>query len=339
MIFNGTNLSSNNRILTKPIHTITAMASLALITSIHAQRHPGAPGGGSGRVHTETKARPLKLLPADEKPPTENKITIVVKDGSRVITANNIPEHLVGKFPNRANPNTISPQKAEIKLPLEPEANKQASNARTAVGILLNGVFLEAGTGEFWTGGGNTWNYEALGGAINLGLDENHAHVQPTGKYHYHGKPTGFLKHLKVSSQEHSPLIGWSFDGFPIYALYGYSDPEDPSSEIIEMTSSFKLKEGERPGTPDGPGGKYDGAFTADYEYVADSGTLDECNGRFTKTPEFPDGTYAYFLSDEWPVIYRSYRGTPAFRAENRAGGMRSLDMEEHRPPGPPQRR
>ncbi|MGJ8644756.1 MAG: YHYH protein [Luteolibacter sp.] len=324
----------------KPTSTaFITMASLVMIAPLHAQRPGPPPGGGSGRVHTETESKPLKLIPANEKPPTANKITIEVKDGSRVINANNIPEHLVGKFPNRANPNTISAQKVEIKLPLEPEANKEARDARTAVGILLNGVFLEAGTGEFWTGGGVAWNYEALGGAINLGLDENHAHVQPTGKYHYHGQPTGFLKHLKVTNNDHSPLIGWSFDGFPIYALYGYSDPEDTSSEIVEMTSSFKLKEGERPGAPDGPGGKYDGAFTADYEYVEGAGTLDECNGRFTKTPEFPDGTYAYFLSNEWPVIYRSYRGTPAIRPEGGPGagpgGMRRPGMEDRRPERP----
>ena len=59
------------------------------------------------------------------------------------------------------------PQKVELKLPLKPKANDEAIAARTAVGIFLNGVFMEAGTGKFWTGGaGREWNYEALGGAI-----------------------------------------------------------------------------------------------------------------------------------------------------------------------------
>jgi hypothetical protein len=38
---------------------------------------------------------------------------------------------------------------------------------------------------------------------------------------------------------------------------------------------------------------------------------LDECNGRFTVTPEFPNGTYAYFLTRDWPVIPRAFRGKP----------------------------
>ncbi len=310
-----------------PAFLITLASTALLLTVSSNGQGPGRPPGG-GRKHTETESKPLKLVPANQKPPGKNEVKIEINDGFRVITANNIPSHLVGKYPNPGNPNIISPQKVELKLPLKPKANDEATDARTAVGVFLNGVFLEAGTGEFWTGGtGQPWNYEALGGAINLGLDANYAHVQPTGKYHYHGKPTGYLKDVKLSHDAHSPLVGWAFDGFPIYALYGYSDPKDTSSKIVEMSSSFQLKKGTRPTPPAGPGGKHDGAFTADYEYVKGSGTLDECNGRFTKTPEFPDGTYAYFLSNEWPVIFRSYRGTPAIRPDVGPGG---------RPPGGP---
>ena len=207
-------------------------------------RWPGARRTQSYRDHCEsTRARP-----ADQKPPGKNEVRIEIKDGFRVITANNIPAHLVGKFPNPGNPNTISPQKFEIKLPLDPKPSDRITDARMAVGIALNGVLMESGTGEFWTGGkGREWNYEALGGALAFGLDANYAHVQPNGKYHYHGKPTGLLADFEISPQAHSPLVGWAFDGFPIYALYGYSNPEDSSSKIIEMTSSYRLKSGERP--------------------------------------------------------------------------------------------
>ena len=278
-------------------------------------------------MHTETKAKPLKLVPANRKAPGKSEIKIEIKDGFRTITANDIPGHRVGRFPNAGNPNSISPQKVEIKLPLKPVARDISLESRTAVGILLNGVYLEPGTAEVWSGGnGLPWKYEALGGAINLGLDTNHAHVQRSGKYHYHGKPTGYLKDIELSPQKHSPLIGWAFDGFPIYALYGYSDPQDPGSKIVEMTSSYRLKSGDRPNPPDGPGGKFDGAFTNDYEYVKGSGTLDECNGRFTKTPEFPDGTYAYFLTNQWPVISRRFRGTPFIQPHFGHGGRNAPD-------------
>ncbi|MGE9270078.1 MAG: YHYH protein [Verrucomicrobiales bacterium] len=280
-----------------------------------------AQGPPPRRAHTATEAKPLRLIPANEQVPVEGEVAIVEEDGFRVIKSNSIPEHKVGAFPNPGNPNEISPQEVLLKLPLEPQPLEQSVPARTAVGVFLNGVYLEAGTGEFWTGGNSRpWNYEALGGAIPLGLDENHAHVQPTGKYHYHGLPTGYLENLDLSEKKHSPLVGWAFDGFPIYALYGYKDPDDPEAGVMEMTSSYRLKKGERPSPPSGPGGTYDGAFTADYEYVAGSGTLDECNGCFTKTPEFPEGTYAYFLTSEWPVIFRNYRGAPAVRGPGSRG-------------------
>ena len=65
-------------------------------------------------------------------------------------------------------------------------------------------------------------------------------------------------------------------------------------------------------------GGQYPlGSFLEDYEYVAGSGDLDEHNGRFCITPDYPSGIYAYFVtidSNEDPVypyvIGPAYYGT-----------------------------
>ena len=266
---------------------------------------------GCGKGYTENVAQKRELVPADQDPPFENKVSIKVEGDYRMISCNNVPQHKIGTFPNEGNRNTMSEQNVNLKLPVNPTANEQSVPAQKAVGVLLNGVFIEAGTGERWTGDGPSWTYEALGGALPFGLDENYAHVQPGGKYHYHGQPTGLLKRYEISPDTHSPLLGWAFDGFPIYAVYGYSDPLDPESEVVEMTSSFQLKKGDRPAPPKGPGGTYDGSFIKDYEYIDGLGILDECNGRFTKTPDFPNGTYAYFLTQKWPVVLRNYRGTP----------------------------
>ena len=66
------------------------------------------------------------------------------------------------------------------------------------------------------------------------------------------------------------------------------------------MRSSWQIKKGQRTG---GPGGNYDGRFTADHEFVKGSGDLDESNGRFGVTPEFPKGTYYYCITDEFPQV------------------------------------
>jgi hypothetical protein len=237
------------------------------------------------------------------------------------IESNAIPEHQVGRFPNSGNPHRIRPQRYAFELPSHPRPAEQTTSIYLAgrfgppnipFGVAVNGVLFDPGTAEFWQGDRNSgWNYEALGGAVPLGLDENFAHVQPQGSYHYHGIPHRLLKELALDSSKHSPLIGWAADGFPIYCMYAPIDPENLQSEVVQLRSSFRLKEGSRPGGKTHPGGTFDGTFFQDYAYAAGSGDLDECNGRFGKTPEFPEGTYAYFLTEEWPVIPRSFRGRP----------------------------
>ena len=122
------------------------------------------------------------------------------------------------------------------------------------------------------------WNLEALN--VPIGLDCNYAHIQPTGKYHHHGAPT--LNDLVVNADGTEMVqIGWAADGFPIYYKYAYSDADDNSSGVIEMTSSYELKTGNRPGDGiEAPCSEYNGAYSADYEYIEGSGTLDVTNGR-----------------------------------------------------------
>ena len=100
----------------------------------------------------------------------------------------------------------------------------------------------------------------------------------------------------KTSGFVHSPILGWTYDGNPIYGPYGYVDPVDSNSAITRMTSSYVLVSSPNSNRPDAT--KYPlGAFINDYEYVQGTGSLDKNNGRFCKTPEFPEGTYAYFIT------------------------------------------
>ena len=156
----------------------------------------------------------------------------------------------------------------------------------------------------------NPWNLEALN--VRIGLDCNNAHVQPTGKYHYHGSPILFLQSLNISTSEMT-LIGYAADGFPIYYKYAFANPGDINSEVVAMASSYRLKSGNRGG--DGitsPCDEYIGVYLNDYEYIEDLGTLDEANGRTGVTPEYPGGTYYYVITDEFPSIPRFFRGTPS---------------------------
>lgn len=102
------------------------------------------------------------------------------------------------------------------------------------------------------------------------------------------------LKSLfNTDPNKHSKIIGWAYDGNPIYGPYGYSNPTNTSSPIKLLTSGYTLQNiYNRPDTDLFPLGY----FVDDYIFSG-NGDLDYHNGRFCKTPEFPNGTYAYFAT------------------------------------------
>jgi hypothetical protein len=259
--------------------------------------------------------------------------------GRRLLTANGLPDHDVGTFPNANNPHAIRPQAVSATFPLAPVATgnvTELGGPRGAIGFVLNGVKIDAGTNGACDDSGSTcdlgrpagrWRMEALGqSSFRFGEDANNAHVQPGGSYHYHGMPEGFI--AQQGKGKAMTLIGWAADGFPIYARYGHAQASDAASAIKVMQASYRLKAEPDAGRP--PVAVYPmGAFSQDYEYVAGSGDLDECNGRQGVTPEFPNGTYHYFATDAYPYLQRCVKGAVS---EVRRPGR----DDPNRPPGPP---
>ncbi|MBM4455961.1 MAG: YHYH protein [Verrucomicrobia bacterium] len=256
------------------------------------------PGHGEGDLETAAGGLP------------ESKVSMTEEGSFRVIRANGIPNHATGRFPGPGCPNAISAQRYQFRVPLHPQTNAAFTPIKQqAIGVALNGVPFDPGTAEYWKNDRNSgWHIEAIGGGKSLGLDQNQAHVQPSGAYHYHGVPTGLLAKL---GEKDPALIGYAADGFPIYA------------ESSGNRSSYRLKSGNRPGGTAGPGGAYDGTYTADYEYVNGLGDLDEANGRTGVTPEYPQGTYHYVATSEFPFFPRMLKGTPdaSFRRGPPGGG------------------
>ncbi|SVE22529.1 uncharacterized protein METZ01_LOCUS475383, partial [marine metagenome] len=191
----------------------------------------------------------------------------------RILSGNGIPNHEVGTFPNPHCPNTISEQNINHTFPLFPEViseeGEPLGGPTGTIAYALNSVKFDPGTAGRCDDDGvcslaqgqGQWNIEALGhDTFNFGDDMNHAHVQPTGKYHYHGMPELYLDLL--GQDENMTLVGWASDGFPVYARYGYSDACDVGTEITSLQPSWRLKEEGDEGRPDilteltgGPGG------------------------------------------------------------------------------------
>jgi hypothetical protein len=272
----------------------------------------------------------------DDHEHTDSKVTIEIRDNYRYIRANGLPNHETGRFPNRGNPNSISEQSYSFRVPLNPTPLDRPREVRGALfGVAINGVVFDPGTNEYWNNNRN-WRYEAMSGKIPLGIDANHAHVQPSGAYHYHGLPTGLIKALDADKKQ--ALIGYAADGYPIYTPWAPADPKNRDSKIIELKSSYRVKKGNRPTGDDSPGGRYDGTFVADHEFVRDSGDLDECNGRFGPTPEYPDGTYHYVITSDFPFIPRMFKGAADESFELRRPGPQGPG-QPRRPPPPHDRR
>ena len=112
-------------------------------------------------------------------------------------------------------------------------------------------------------------------------------------KYAFVGYSTNiFSQNYGDDGSKHSPIIGWAYDGNPIYGPYGFSNPEDITSPTSLLKSGYSLNTSliyDRPPQFSG------GYFIEDYSFT-DSGNLDIHNGRICKTPEFPQGVYAYFV-------------------------------------------
>lgn len=208
----------------------------------------------------------------------------------------------------------LYPDTAEHFTPLYEETETSVGCTYTyAFGVSTNGVKYDPSSAEFFvdsSGADNIeWHVEARY-IFSGSFGNNGGHLNPFGEYHYHDVPADyFADTLGITGNTHSPIVGYAADGFPIYYKYVYEDPTDTSSNIVAMSSGYSLKSGTRPG--DGytaPNGAYTGLYYEDYEYAAD--TLDSCNGRFGITPDYPNGTYYYVLTDNYPYIPRCFKGT-----------------------------
>ena len=293
--------------------------------------------------------------------------TIKIEGNKRIIESNGLPDHKPGQFPNRGNPNSISEQHYHFEMPLKPTAgNEPLPLRRYLFGIAINGVVFDPGTAEVWQPGdkivsrpgpgtrmepsmdrSRIWNYDGMG-RMNLGIDDSHAHVQPSGAYHYHGLPTGLIERLrKEQGKDKMLLIGYAADGYPIYPEYGHTKADDATSPLKKLKPSYAMKKGKRPTGDAGPGDKYDGTFVQDFEFIKDSGDLDESNGREGVTPEYPDGTYYYVVTDTFPFVPRFFHGEPDASFEKQGppggpppgGGGRPPGRGGRRGPPPPPRR
>lgn len=275
-----------------------------------------------------------------------NVQTVQYSSNWAYVSTKGIPAYPTGPFLD-GNPSLASNQNAIFKMPLNPVQNTGALTNTTGgnIGIFINGVALfDYRDGVSWRNSTNSlaggpiggmgdgvWNRDAVI-AERVGFDCSKGHPA-MGNYHHHQNPSAFDLDLNVisticdtyasdglyalDSTEHSPLIGFAYDGFPIYGGYGYLNT-DGTGGIVRMKSGYQLRNitvrthyADGTNVTDGPAvnATYPlGYFREDYEFVAGPSPdyLDVHNGRFCVTPEYPNGIYAYFatVKSDWNSAY-----------------------------------
>jgi len=244
------------------------------------------------------------------------------------------------------------------------------------IGLFVDGVMMFDGRDTFSVSspsgaespmGLGIWNRDAY---VNesQSFDPGLAHQPPSGQYHYHANPPAlrfllgdnvnfnpvtkyYSENTSPTNLQHSPILGWVRDGFPIYGPYGYAVSTNAGSGVRRMISGFVPRNTGTAGVSTrttlpawaqraqsrttltaaqyGPAvsGTYPlGRYLEDNDYLGDLGfrqgvdyDLDEYNCRFCVTPEFPGGTNAYFVcisSNGAPVfpynIGRQFFGNPS---------------------------
>ena len=180
-------------------------------------------------------------------------------------------------------------------------------------GVSVNGIRYNPNSSEYFQDSSGAdvvdWHIEARY-IFNNSFGNNGGHINSKGEYHYHDIPVDyFIDSLGIDGNSHSPIVGFAADGLPIYYKYVYQDAYSSTGGVTGLNSGYSLKNGTRPGdgftAPDGP---YTGLYYEDYEYS--STTLDSCNGRYGITPDYPNGTYYYVLTDNYPYIPRCFKGS-----------------------------
>lgn len=242
------------------------------------------------------------------------------------VTCTCIPGYDIG--PWAGNPNIPANQNFLFRITRTPQENtgNLINTPLGHIGTWSNGVSIFNAKDAMSYNNQGVWNQNAIM-VEGMSFDTCLGHPAPNGEYHHHLHPKCLYN--ENDNTAHSPIIGYAFDGFPIYGAYAYANTNGTGG-ITRMKTSYRLRNiTARTTLPDGTvlnanqygpaiSGFYPlGYYIEDFEYVGGLGDLDEHNGRFSITPEYPAGTYAYFvtidsaLQGEYPyTLGPQYYGT-----------------------------
>lgn len=166
-------------------------------------------------------------LVIDENPTTKltekvwlnpSGVSVAYTSQSIIVRSNGVPDGAFGPFPNTYNTFSVKPQDYVFALPRQPVAHTTtaALPLDTPIGVMVNGVPFFASASAIY--GDNVMASSSA--ALQL-MDKCNGLVDAGGNYRYYASPDCLLKELGGDAlNTPSPLIGYAFDGFPLYGPY-----------------------------------------------------------------------------------------------------------------------
>lgn len=349
---------------------IFTLLLFACIITLNGQTSPAITSWLQNTTETGTFYMEGNSTPVDHGFPY-NCQKVEYSDDNVYVHTYRFPAYPIGPFID-GTPNFDNTESFIYRFPLNPTENTGPASQTTPgnIGVFINGASLydfrddvawdndnQTLCGGFLNtdcpggmGAQQDWNRDAVLAEIDqFDCSKGHPFM---GAYHHHQNPSAYKLDLtvindicdiydadglyQIDSTQHSPLLGFAYDGFPIYGAYGYKNT-DGTGGITRIKSGYQIRNiTERvngpeiglvvnytAGPPQNPFSFSDtlnlGYFREDYEHI-DTGepdVLDEHNGRFCITPEYPNGTYAYFLTvdENWNSAY-PYAVGPEFYGE-----------------------
>jgi hypothetical protein len=325
------------------------------------------------RIQATTGATPVTTWTGQTLPVYSDVQTILYSADYVYVYASGLASYLMGPwYLNTAKtmifPNKPTNQQVTMRFPRTPIAATSTftSTPGGAMGMYVNGVAMfnmldgyayntSSGTDVQGMIGSGIWERDAYFGELPS-FDPTNAHQPGSGQYHMHINPIGLRYQLgdnatysaatdtyseNTNNLQHSPILAWAFDGYPVYGPSGYSVATNAASAVRRMISGYIKRDGSYgtsnlnvtgrttlpywaqlaqgrtsltssqygPSTTkaaDMTGSFALGRYAEDNDHLGDLPTnltagaqwdLDRYNGRFCVTPDFPQGTYAYFVT------------------------------------------
>jgi hypothetical protein len=239
-------------------------------------------GDGDGDECPTENFPPVSPDPANAAYP-DPYLNVHCEGDEVIVESNGIPGYEFVEI----TPNPLGDQDWEWHFPLHPElaANTSEIPLLNTIAIAINGLpIFGPNEAEFPDPYGDP--------VYNQIVDFCLGHTAQMGVYHYHALLVECLT-ADTPAGEPDPVIGYAFDGFPIYGPIGCLDAE--CTEVVEFVSGW-VQTGD-PSTYAWDNHEYQGGD--------DPTILDQCNGHVG-----PNGDYHYHATATFPYVLGCYSGT-----------------------------